>query len=84
MRLIGARIELGQELAFFDILPVLEIDTDDRFRDHAADRRRVQRRDVPDPGQHNREILFLDRGGDNRNGRRGLGDRSGGIVRHAR
>jgi len=58
LRLISARIE-GQEPAFFDILPVLEIDTNDRFRDHAADRRRVQRRDIADPSQHNREILFF-------------------------
>jgi hypothetical protein len=79
LRLIGARIELGQELAFFEILPVLKIDADDRFRDHAADRRRVQRRDIADPGQHNREILFLHRGCDNGNGRRVRCDRSGMV-----
>ncbi|MGC1236811.1 MAG: hypothetical protein WA838_19370, partial [Xanthobacteraceae bacterium] len=81
LRLIGARIELGQELAVFDVLPVLEIDTDDQFRDHAADRRRIQRCDVADPGQNNREILFLNRGCDYGNGRRGFSDRSGWIVR---
>ena len=61
LRLIGARIELSQELAFFDKLAVLEVDADDLLRDHAADRRRVERRNIADPGQHDREILLLDR-----------------------
>src|SRR3954454_8299290 len=68
LRLKGARVELGQELALFDGLAVLEIDADDRFRDHAADRRRVQRRNIADPGQHDREILLFDGGRDDGNG----------------
>ncbi|MGB9392627.1 MAG: hypothetical protein WCB70_21925, partial [Xanthobacteraceae bacterium] len=36
---------------------------------------------VADSGQHNREILFLNRGRDNGNGRRGVCDRCAGIVR---
>ena len=39
---------------------ILEVDAEDLFRDHAADRRRVQRRYVADPGQHDRKILLFD------------------------
>ena len=72
LRLKAARIELCQELAFFDELAVLEVDADDLLRDHAADRCRVQRRDIADPGKHDWEILLFDRGGDDGNGTRGL------------
>ena len=61
LRLKAARIELCQELAFFDELAVLEVDADDLLGDQASHRRRVQRRHIADPGQHNREILLLDR-----------------------
>jgi hypothetical protein len=61
LRLIGARIQLGQELTLFDRLAVLEVDADDLLGDQASHRRRVQRRHIADPGQHNREILLLDR-----------------------
>jgi len=71
LRLISARIELSQELAFFDILAVLEVDADDLLGDQASHRRRVQRRHIADPGQHDREILLFDRRCDNRNRRRG-------------
>src|SRR6476659_7625363 len=81
LRLKGARIELGQELAFFDKLAILEVDADDRFCDHAADRRRVERRNVSDPGQHDREIALLNCRRDDRNGRSGLWHRGGRVVR---
>ena len=58
LRLIGARIELGQELALLDKLAVLEVDADDRSCDHAADRRRIERRHIADPGQYDRKIAF--------------------------
>ena len=48
--------------------------------DHAANRRRVLRRHVANPSQHDREILFLDRGCDDGNRRR----RRGGDIRAVR
>jgi len=75
--LIRARIELSQELAFFAELAVLEIDAEDLFRDHAADRRAVQRRDIANPSQDDREIARLDGRRNDRNGRRGAGRAAG-------
>ena len=62
LRLVRARIELGQELAFLDRLAILEVDADNLLRDHATDGCQVERRHIADPSQHDREILFLDRG----------------------
>ena len=81
LRPIGARIELGQQFAFIDDLAVLEVDAEDLFGDHAAHRRRVQRRHIADAGQHDREILLFDRGRDDRNRRQGLRLPSAGAVR---
>ena len=53
---------LRQELALFDVLAFLEVDAEDLFRDQAAHRCRIERRDIADPGQHDRKILSLDRG----------------------
>jgi hypothetical protein len=69
LRLVRARIELGQQLAFIDGLAVLEVDADNRLCHHAANRRRVQRRDIADSGQHDREIFRLNCGGNDGDGR---------------
>jgi multidrug efflux pump subunit AcrA (membrane-fusion protein) len=78
-----ARTELGYtKLAapFDGVAGIRLLYADDRFGDHAADRRRVQRRHVADPGQHDREIALLDGRGDDWNGSARLG-RGPGAVR---
>src|SRR5215471_2047614 len=60
---------------------VLEVDADDRFRDHAANCRRVQCRDIANPGQHDRKVLLLDCCSDDGNGGRGPRRRSAGALR---
>jgi hypothetical protein len=79
-RVIGARIELRQELALFDVLAVLEVDAEDLFRDHAAHRSRIERRHIADPGQHDREILSLDRVAMTGTGCGGLGIAAPGLC----
>jgi len=81
LRLIGARIELGQELAFFDQLAIFKVDADDLLGDHASDCRRVQRRDIANPGQHDRKVLRLDCCSDDGNGGCGLRRGSAGAAR---
>ena len=81
LRLIGTRVKLRQELAFFDVLAILEVDAKDLLRNQAAHRRRVQRRHVANPRQHDGKALLLDGGRDDRNSGRRLWRRSRGAVR---
>src|ERR1700730_1400176 len=80
LSLKGARIQLGQEVAFLDELAILEVDADDLLRDHAANGRCVERRHVTDPGQYNREVLRLDCCCDDGNWGRGFRLRGGRAV----
>ena len=68
LRLIGARIDLREQIAFLDELAFLEVDADQLSRDLAANHRRVQRCDRAQAGQHDRRLMLLD-------GRRNDGNR---------
>jgi hypothetical protein len=67
LRLIGARIDLGEQIAFLDELTLLEVDTDQQSRDLAANGRCVQCGDRAKSGQHDRHVVLLDGRGDNGN-----------------
>ncbi len=69
LRLIGARIDLGEQIAGLDRLAFLEVDAYQQPRDLAADRRRVQRRHRAEAGQDDRHVVTLDGGCDDGNRR---------------
>jgi hypothetical protein len=61
LRLIGAGIELGQNLAFFNILPVLKTNADDGFRDHDATVAEFSAATLPNLVSTIGKFCFLDR-----------------------
>ena len=69
-RLIGARVDLGENVALLDHLSLFEIDLCDLTIHTAADRDRVIRLHHSETGEINRKIAFADDGYGDRNLRR--------------
>ena len=71
-RPVGPRVDLGQQVAFLDHLPLGESDPCDLAVDTAAHQHGVARLDGAEPGQHDGEVALLGRdGGDRHGGGRG-------------
>ena len=60
LRLIGARIDLGEQIAFLDELTFLEVDTDQQSRDLAANGCGVQWSDRAEASQNDWHVVLLD------------------------
>ena len=59
--LIGARVDLGEKVALFDVLALLERDSHQIAVDLGLDRNHGQRGDGAEPAQSDRHIAFLNR-----------------------
>jgi hypothetical protein len=56
LRLVSARIDLGEQIPLLDRLTLTEVDADEQPCDLAVNRSRVQSRDRPEAGQDDRHI----------------------------